>query len=80
MGLVHTFAGKCSSTGDFVADTSAEKEPAIGCPVGRDTCPEAGLDPVHNFMDYAADACMDTFTAGQDARMDAMFSRFRAGL
>ncbi len=77
--LEHTFAGACSARGDGVADTPREAVPQFGCPEGADTCTAPGLDPVHNFMDYSVDDCMDMFTPGQAARMSDAWLAFRAG-
>ncbi len=79
LGLLHTFEGGCVPPGDGVADTPYEAEPANGCPYYRDTCPQRGQDPVHNFMDYAQDACMRAFTAGQGRRIRASWAAYRAG-
>ena len=78
LGLMHTFEGGCTAPGDGVADTPYEEEPAQGCPHGRDTCPQRGLDPIHNFMDYAQDACMRGFTAGQGRRIRAVWAAYRS--
>jgi Pregnancy-associated plasma protein-A len=85
LGLMHTFDGGCEKRnggrGDGVSDTPAEKEPAKGCPIGRDTCPQsAGVDPVENYMDYSHDSCMNNFTPGQGTRMHSQTAAYRPTL
>ena len=79
LGLHHTFQNGCSTAGDRVSDTPAMSVPTSGCPDGKDSCvTDPGLDPVENLMDYSYDACMYAFTAGQAARMDAVWKAWRA--
>lgn len=80
LGLYHTFQGGCAAPGDQVADTPDEATATSGCPSGKDTCPTAGLDPIHNYMDYSTDACYTEFTSGQDSRMDSMVPTYRPNL
>ncbi|WP_457110066.1 zinc metalloprotease [Marmoricola sp. URHA0025 HA25] len=94
MGLLHTFEGGCND-GDGVGDTPAEATPSYQCVEGRNTCPvvldpvtntlvpvddgPTNVDPIHNFMDYSYDFCMNHFTPGQRERMIALFMAFRYG-
>jgi hypothetical protein len=79
MGLYPTFEGGCSLLGDRVADTPPEASPAFACPIGRDTCPGGGLDPINNYMDFTDDSCMNHFTPGQHVRMEEQFNLYRLG-
>lgn len=79
LGLYHTFQGGCSRRNDQVGDTPAERSAAFGCPTGRNSCAsQPGLDPITNFMDYTDDSCMDRFSGGQTARMDAQHLQYRS--
>ncbi|KAL0955716.1 hypothetical protein HGRIS_001936 [Hohenbuehelia grisea] len=79
VGLYHTFQEGCSGEGDRVDDTPAQARATSGCPKEAvDTCPEdEGDDPVHNFMDYASDDCMNHFTDGQIKRMSEQMNTYR---
>jgi hypothetical protein len=78
LGLLHTFDNGCEAPGDFIDDTPFEASPAFGCPEGRDTCEQEGLDPINNFMDYTVDSCMFEFTQDQADRMLEQWLAFRA--
>ena len=78
LNLAHTFEGGCNNWGDHVDDTPAELTPTSGCPAGKDTCTEPGLDPIHNYMDYSYDSCYTEFTPLQALRMQDAWLRYRA--
>lgn len=78
LGLFHTFEGACDGKGDGIDDTPAQKYLERGCPIGLNTCPGKGLDPIHNFMGYTTDKCRRSFTSGQFDAMKATYKRFRS--
>ncbi|KAF9039233.1 hypothetical protein BJ165DRAFT_1352080, partial [Panaeolus papilionaceus] len=85
VGLLHTFQTQngypgCDIYGDYVDDTPTEYSPSSGCPVGRDTCGSAGLDPIDNHMDYSDDSCRYRFTAGQINRFKAALAKYRGAV
>ncbi len=77
LGLAHTFEGHCNGKGDGIGDTPPEFEPTSGCPVGKNTCPQPGLDPIHNYMDYSFDSCYEEFTPDQVGRMQQQWLHWR---
>lgn len=86
LGLLHTFEGyscDASNPGDFVDDTVQESVATNGCPSkpAKDSCTSvAGVDPVHNYMDYSTDACYTGFTPGQVQSIGRMWGTYRAGM
>ncbi|MBK8659490.1 MAG: fibronectin type III domain-containing protein [Bacteroidetes bacterium] len=65
----------CTGT-DNVSDTPNQADENYGCPAfPTSSCSNgANGDMFMNYMDYTDDACMFMFTAGQKARMQAMFA------
>ncbi|MFI7588679.1 zinc metalloprotease [Spongisporangium articulatum] len=80
LGLYHTFENGCTSPGDMVADTpyQADGDNIFFCEESDDTCSQPGKDPVHNFMSYGDDPCLDRFTLGQGIRMALVWLAYRA--
>lgn len=71
LGLAHTFENGCNKPGDFVADTPYQYDGnnIFFCDESLNTCKKPGNDPVHNFMSYGDDPCLNQFTEGQSLRM-----------
>jgi Pregnancy-associated plasma protein-A len=80
LGLYHTFENSCTFPGDYVHDTpyQFEGDNIFFCNEADDTCPQPGSDPVHNFMSYGDDPCLDSFTWGQSLRMTLTWLAYRA--
>lgn len=80
LGLFHTFQNGCMSPGDRVRDTPSQDDGdnIFNCMKSEDTCPnKPSLDPIHNFMNYSDDLCMDQFTPGQAQRMSDVWVAYR---
>ena len=66
--------GTACTGSDLVSDTPNSAGPNYGCPTYPSvSCSNSG-DMHMNYMDYVDDACMYMFTAGQKARMQALFA------
>ena len=85
LGLFHTFENGCNPPGDYIKDTPAQDDGdnVFYCgdnpEFGRDTCPQPGKDPIHNFMSYGDDPCLNKFTPEQAKRMTQVWFGFRRG-
>jgi hypothetical protein len=82
LGLFHTFQNGCKPPGDRVADTPAQADGdnIFNCEKHEDTCTaKPGVDPIHNFMNYSDDLCMNLFTPGQAQRMSDTWVAYRQG-
>lgn len=81
-GCAGLTANNCTTSGDRICDTPPVGNPTFGCPTNNpNTCTETSpfpppytsnmVDMYENYMDYSDDACMNIFTLGQSARMNA---------
>ena len=75
LNLRHTW-GDSDCGNDLVNDTPMQQGPNYGCVTfPHITCnADSKGDMFMNFMDYTDDACMSLFSAGQKARIQALFS------
>jgi pregnancy-associated plasma protein-A len=80
LGLFHTFENGCSYPGDYVGDTPYQDDGdnILSCEESLNTCPQPGRDPVHNFMSYGDDPCLDRFTRDQSQRMTLTWFTWRS--
>lgn len=75
MGLKHIWGDEyCGDDG--VDDTPKQASYTVGCPnTVRVTCGNSPTgDMYNNYMDFTNDGCMNLFTKGQKARMQAVFA------
>ena len=72
LNLRHIWGGGGCGVDDFVSDTPESDAANYGCASTHSSCGSA--DMVENYMDYSDDACMNLFTNGQKARMQALFA------
>ncbi|MDZ4668347.1 MAG: M43 family zinc metalloprotease [bacterium] len=91
VGLYHPFqngcvggsASNCATQGDQVCDTPPVSTATTGCPTSRNSCtndvPDLP-DLVKNYMDYANGNCVNMYTTGQKARVNAILPSYRANI
>lgn len=79
LGLFHTFENGCAAPGDYVGDTpfQLDGDNIFECNESDDTCRQPRKDPVHNYMSYGDDECLDRFSTGQQRRMNRAWFAYR---
>lgn len=83
LGLQHPFSGGCASpsacytNGDLICDTNPESSPTWGC-YDSNSCDSP--DPIHNYLDYSDDLCMEEFTWEQTLRLRCTLENYRPDL
>ncbi|WP_162428151.1 M43 family zinc metalloprotease [Pontibacter pudoricolor] len=84
LGLQHIWGtgNESCSDSDFIDDTPNQYKPNYDCPSGTIVSCENGPygDMWQNYMDYSDDACMNLFTNGQIAYMQAVLNSSRSSL
>lgn len=84
LGLEHIWGGddaSCTDT-DGISDTPNQEDYTLGCQGGiQSSCNNGPYGNMYqNYMDYSDDACMNLFTKGQAAYMNAVLSTIRSSL
>jgi hypothetical protein len=79
LGLLHTFQDGCDDagclvSGDLICDTPSEASAHYGC-TQTETC--GTLDPIHNYMNYTDDFCMEEFSPQQARRSRCTIQHWR---
>lgn len=86
LGLQHPWGSQDSdgdpigcTSDDGISDTPTSDAPHYGCPsFGSSSC--GSVDMIMNFMEYVNDDCMNLFTFGQKAVIQATLSGIRSNL
>ncbi|OAA66136.1 metalloprotease 1 [Cordyceps fumosorosea ARSEF 2679] len=80
-GLIHPWgnftSGGCYPPGDYVDDTPPQDQAVYGCDENSASCGGNWNDPIHNYMGYNDNSCVNQFTNGQITRMASMYKRYR---
>lgn len=68
-GLLHPWGGGDCERNDYCADTPPVSAPVLGCPDPPPPACDGQATMIENYMNFTDDACMNTFTNDQIARM-----------